>query len=102
MRSFQDLGGAGERRGGLGLEYIVRSQGEMSISTQVERVHCAPWGLEGGLPGNGNRVELIRDDKRVSDLPNAKVLLTKLKKGDGYVLRSGGGGGFGAPWTSEY
>ena len=94
-----DSGGAGERRGGLGLEYIVRSQGEMSISTQVERVHCAPWGLEGGLPGNGNRVELIRDDKRVSDLPNAKVLLTKLKKGDGYVLRSGGGGGFGAPWT---
>jgi N-methylhydantoinase B len=96
-----DSGGPGERRGGLGLEYVVRSQGEMSISTQVERVHCAPWGLEDGMPGNGNRVELIRDGGRVTDLPNAKVLLTKLKKDDGYVLRSGGGGGFGAAWRRD-
>ena len=94
-------GGPGERRGGLGLEYIVKSQGEMSISTQVERVHCAPWGLEDGMPGNGNRVELIRDGSRVTDLPNAKVLLAKLKKGDGYVLRSGGGGGFGPAWRRD-
>ena len=96
-----DSGGPGERRGGLGLEYVVRSQGEMSISTQVERVHCPPWGLEDGMAGNGNRVELIRDDKRVTDMPNAKVLLAKLKKGDGYVLRSGGGGGFGPAWQRD-
>ncbi len=96
-----DSGGPGERRGGLGLEYVVRSDGEMNISTQVERVHCAPWGLEGGMPGNGNRVELIRGSDRVADLPNAKVLQARLKKGDGYVLRSGGGGGFGPPWRRD-
>ncbi len=92
-----DSGGAGRRRGGLGLEYVVRSSGNINVSTQVERVHCEPWGLEGGLSGRGNRVELIRDDQRVTDLPNAKVLMTRLKAGDGYVMRSGGGGGFGHP-----
>jgi N-methylhydantoinase B len=92
-----DSGGAGRHRGGLGLEYIVRSQGTINLSTQVERVHCEPWGLEGGLSGRGNRVELITDGKRVTDLPNAKVLVARLKKGDGYVMRSGGGGGFGHP-----
>lgn len=96
-----DSGGPGIHRGGLGLEYVVRSQGDMNISTQVERVHCAPWGLENGMAGNGNRVELIRGDNRVKDLPNAKVLMAKLGKGDGYVLRSGGGGGFGAPWQRD-
>ena len=34
-------------------------------------------------------------------MPNAKVLLAKLKKGDGYVLRSGGGGGFGPAWQRD-
>jgi len=60
-------------------------------------VHCRPWGLEGGLPGTGNNVELVRDGKPVRDLPNAKVLAVHLKAGDLYVVRSGGGGGFGPP-----
>jgi N-methylhydantoinase B len=96
-----DSGGPGERRGGLGLEYIVYPVSGMNISTQIERVHCAPWGLEDGMAGNGNRVELIRQGERINDLPNGKVLQAALKKGDGYVLRSGGGGGFGLPWKRD-
>jgi N-methylhydantoinase B len=64
---------------------------------QIERVHCRPWGLEGGMEGTGNCVELERDGKPVRDLPNAKVLATRLNKGDLYTVRSGGGGGFGDP-----
>jgi N-methylhydantoinase B len=97
----QDSGGAGKHRGGLGLEYKVRARTDLNLSTQIERVHCEPWGLEGGLAGRGNRIELVRDGKTVSDLQNAKVLVTRVKMDDGYVVRSGGGGGFGSPWERE-
>jgi N-methylhydantoinase B len=32
-----------------------------------------------------------------TDQPNAKMLVTALKPGDAYRLRSGGGGGYGSP-----
>ena len=73
------------------------ARGTVSVDVQAERVNCTPWGLEGGLPGTGNNVELVRDGKPVRDLPNAKVLAVHLKAGDLYVVRSGGGGGFGPP-----
>jgi N-methylhydantoinase B len=92
-----DSGGAGKRRGGLGIENIVMARSAINLNAQVERMHCKPWGLEGGLPGEGNRIELITDGKRIDDLPNAKVLVAHIKEGDGYVARSGGGGGFGSP-----
>ena len=53
-----DSGGAGRRRGGLGVEYRVRARSDMNMSTQIERKHCKPWGLEGGLEGYGNDVEI--------------------------------------------
>src|SRR6266480_528378 len=44
-----DSGGAGRYRGGLGVERIVRARTNMVFNTQIERAHCRPWGLEGGL-----------------------------------------------------
>jgi len=64
---------------------------------QVDRVHCAPWGLAGGQSGAGNQVCLRIGGKEISDLPNAKVLMKKLNPGDAITLRAGGGGGFGPP-----
>ena len=32
-----------------------------------------------------------------TDFPNAKVLVAQLKPGDAFRMRSGGGGGYGAP-----
>jgi N-methylhydantoinase B len=64
---------------------------------QIDRAHCAPWGLAGGLEGKGNQVALRLDGREIEDLPNAKVLTQRLKPGDAFVLRSGGGGGFGSP-----
>ena len=90
-----DSGGPGEHRGGLGLEYAVQARTGLNVSMQIERVHCRPWGLEGGGEGTGNRVELVRNGKAERELPNAKVLATRLNKGDVYVVQSGGGGGFG-------
>ena len=90
-----DSGGAGRQRGGLGVEYRVRARTDMNFSTQIERKHCKPWGLQGGQEGTGNDVEILRGPDKRDALPNAKALYTFLRKEDGFIMRSGGGGGFG-------
>ena len=59
---------------------------------------CKPWGLEGGLDATGNEVAIKRNGTWKTDFPNAKVFLAQLKPGDGYRVRSGGGGGYGVAW----
>ena len=92
-----DSGGAGRHRGGLGAEQVVQARAPMTLNLQIERVHCPPWGLAGGMEGKGNEVLLRLDGKDIEDLPNGKVWTQRLKPGDGFTLRSGGGGGFGDP-----
>src|SRR6266568_1916718 len=90
-----DSGGAGRRRGGLGVERVVRARTNMVVNNQSERAHCRPWGLNGGLDGSGNAVELRIGGQWKSDFPNAKLLVAQLKPGDAFKIRSGGGGGYG-------
>src|SRR5262249_3219665 len=71
----------------------------MTLNTQIDRAHCRPWGLEGGLEGTGNEVSLRRAGVWKTDFPNAKVLVSGLEAGDAFRLRSGGGGGYGSPLT---
>jgi N-methylhydantoinase B len=92
-----DSGGAGRHRGGLGSEKAVIARARMNISVRVDRVHCAPWGLQGGMAGMGNKLTLTLDGKEIDDLPNAKVYGRPIKAGDGWSLFAGGGGGFGPP-----
>jgi N-methylhydantoinase B len=92
-----DSGGAGRRRGGVGVERVVRARIPVTMNTQIERAHCRPWGLEGGLDGTGNQVALRLGGTWKTDFPNAKVLVAALKPGDAFLIRSGGGGGYGTP-----
>jgi N-methylhydantoinase B len=92
-----DSGGPGRNRGGLGVEVVVQAITDFNVNTSIERAVCLPWGLEGGLEGTGNEMLLRRDGVINDDVPNAKVFRAKVKAGDAYVLRSGGGGGFGSP-----
>jgi N-methylhydantoinase B len=97
-----DSGGAGRWRGGLGTEQVVQAVNEIRFSSQMDRVRCKPWGLEGGLSGLGNSVALHRygaDEE--THFPNGKALNQVLKPGDAYILRSGGGGGYGSPLERE-
>jgi N-methylhydantoinase B len=98
FRLVEDSGGAARQRGGLGTEYRYTARTEINLNTRIERVHCAPWGLEGGKSGTGNRVELFVGGQHKKDLPNAKVLSQRILPGEGFLVRAGGGGGFGAPW----
>jgi N-methylhydantoinase B len=92
-----DSGGAGRYRGGLGCEREVRITTDLSLTTHIDRSHCAPWGLFGGLEAMANRVAIRRGGKLKEDFGNAKVYTLALKAGDGVVMRGGGGGGFGSP-----
>jgi N-methylhydantoinase B len=104
VESYQlvpDSGGAGRHRGGLGVERVVRARTPITMNTQIERAHCKPWGLQGGLAGTGNDVALRLAGKWKTDFPNAKVLVAALKAGDAFRIRSGGGGGYGSPLMRE-
>jgi len=98
----QDSGGAGKYRGGLGTEQIIMARSGMNFNAQVDRMHCQPWGLEGGLSGMGNQVNLNLSGEVQDQFPNAKVLLKRLSKGDTFTLLTGGGGGFGKPTDRDF
>lgn len=96
-RLRDDSGGAGTWRGGLGVDksHLVRS--EFNFNAQVERVYCRPWGLFGGHPGAGNQVAVRTAAGEEIRFPSGKVQGRVMHSGDAYVLRSGGGGGYGSP-----
>lgn len=91
-----DSGGAGKFRGGLGTEVVVRTLSPMYVNVDSDRMHCAPWGLHGGHEGMGNRATVRIDGAEVSSA-NSKIRNVQLKPGDAFLLRAGGGGGFGSP-----
>lgn len=101
MALREGSGGAGRYRGGLGIERHVTARAPMTFNAEVDRVHCEPWGLNGGKDGNGNQVSLSNDDGDEENFPNAKILMRRLAPGEGFWSRSGGGGGFGPAHERE-
>ena len=93
----QDSGGPGEFRGGLGCKNTVQARADLMLNAQVERMHCKPWGLNGGMEAAGNAVVLRANGTWKEDYPNAKLLTARILEGDAFAVRSGGGGGFGDP-----
>ena len=97
MELRPDSGGAGARRGGLGVETIVQALSPITVDTYVDRVHCKPWGLDGGLEGEGNEVGIRQKGSWREDVVNGKAISVRLRPGDAFRIASGGGGGFGDP-----
>jgi N-methylhydantoinase B len=93
----EDSSGPGKTRGGLGAEMVVQALSPFSLTTRIDRMHCKPWGLEGGGEAAGNSIGIRRNGRWEVDLPNAKIFNVRLNRGDAYMMQSGGGGGFGDP-----
>jgi N-methylhydantoinase B len=93
----EDSSGPGRTRGGLGAEMVVQALAPFSLTTRIDRMHCKPWGLEGGAEAAGNSIGIRRNGRWEMDLPNAKIFNVRLNRGDAYMMQSGGGGGFGDP-----
>jgi N-methylhydantoinase B len=83
-------GGAGTRRGGMGLRRVYRAEADCRISLEGSRINSRPWGLDGGLPGTGSRYDF--GDGRTSFQGTVP-----LKKGQVVEIVTPGGGGYGLP-----
>jgi N-methylhydantoinase B len=92
-----DSCGAGQYRGGLGTQKTIKALADIMINVQIDRVECRPWGLFGGLSADGNGVSFQRAGEAETFAPTGKLLAHRVRAGDRYTLRAGGGGGFGSP-----
>lgn len=94
-----DSGGAGRRRGGMGLwrRFEILKDGA-NFAGYSDRMRIAPWPLFGGQPGATTRIELERDGT-ITQLPSKNKL--DLKRGDILTLYTAGGAGYGPPDERE-
>jgi N-methylhydantoinase B len=90
-----DSGGAGEHRGGLGVDIEYQLEFDCEMTNIVERQTTPPLGLMGGGPGRANKVMVHTPDGR-SEL-SGKTTGFPLPKGTRIELHTGGGGGWGDP-----
>jgi N-methylhydantoinase B len=90
-----DSGGAGEHRGGLGVELTYRALQKAVTNVNCERTKDPPWGLHGGKPGAVNEAVLTRRDGSEQKL--LKATGVPMEPGDRLTFRTAGGGGFGDP-----
>ena len=91
----RDSGGAGEWRGGNGVEreYLLEADGTMML--WFERSATPAWGLAGG--GDATPPEVVVNEGRPDERSLLKVNGLRLKRGDTVTCRTGGGGGYGDP-----
>ena len=91
----KDSCGAGEFRGGLGLDLEFEMIEETFITTVVERTKNPPWGIKDGKAGRANNVQVIKKNGDKFFMPKKSGY--KLNKGDKIIFLTGGGGGYGNP-----
>ena len=95
----RDSGGAGQRRGGLGLRREVRLLGPQArLSVLSDKNVIPPYGVRGGCSSAPNRFTVRRDGREIapSALPG-KVTGFGLRAGDVVIEETAGGGGYGNP-----
>jgi 5-oxoprolinase (ATP-hydrolysing) len=92
-------GGTGARRGGDGVVRRLRFLAPLEAALLSTRREHAPQGLAGGAPGAPGVQRLIGADGAVNLLPASFNL--EAAAGEAIEIETPGGGGFGAPDTSN-
>ena len=95
---MKDTGGAGEERGGLGIERELEVlQDDVKYTGLGDRHKFHPWGLEGGKEGgSGAFYRVSAEDGSVTRMGH-KTTSFPLKKGDIIRVVTPGAGGYGDP-----
>jgi N-methylhydantoinase B/oxoprolinase/acetone carboxylase alpha subunit len=104
-RIAESSSGAGEHRGGHGVERIWRCLAPIVVSAHLNRLEINPWGLRGGRPADNTALLFKRASeenwKTASELfgtiSSGKFSNIQLLPGDQILLRTPGGGGYGDP-----
>jgi len=95
---YEGSGGAGQHRGGFGLDYEIELlRGQARASFVMDHGRVGPQGALGGQDGAVNRVEVIRDGVTLVPEHLSKAQDIALKPGDRVRVRTPGGGGYGPP-----
>ncbi len=119
LELWQDSGGAGKFRGGMGTVDETLYFYDSMIMSYVERSMCPPWGAFGAKPGLACRISVGQNRKKLTEgeakdprvlglqlewehfpnpsHPNAKISNMHIVGGSRVINMSGGGGGFGNP-----
>ncbi len=96
-----DSAGAGEWRGGLGVdtEFVMQGEGLTAITfgDGIEEGSRA-FGIKGGKSGKLNRVELKYPNGEIQTL-KSKEIVRNIPKGTIFKEIAGGGGGYGNPFN---
>lgn len=98
LRKFelaQDSAGAGNWRGGLGVDVHYEIMRETYCTAVLERSKTPPWGLFGGEPARANLMQVHFPDGSVKDY--SKVTRLRLPERTVVEVHTGGGGGYGEP-----
>lgn len=91
-------GGAGQHRGGFGLDYELELlRGTARASFVMDHGRTGPQGALGGADGSVNRVEITRDGTVFTPPHLSKAQDITLHPGDSVRVRTPGGGGYGDP-----
>ncbi|WP_109463855.1 hydantoinase B/oxoprolinase family protein [Albibacillus kandeliae] len=92
-----DSGGAGQWRGGCGMElsFRVLTDGSHVLGRGMERLLFRPWGQAGGQPGQPGSLVINEGHPREHRLGKIDVL--EVKSGDIVTFRTPGAGGYGDP-----
>jgi len=88
-------GGAGEWRGGVGIERSLKAQSEVQVALLGERRRIRPWGYKGGLQGQSSEYMIQKPDGTI--LPLKAKDSTLLARSETLIIRTAGGGGYGNP-----
>ena len=86
-------GGAGRFRGGDGVVREILFHAPMSLSILSQHRTVAPFGLEGGDPGQPGRQRIVRasgDEIELGSMDGYEV-----DTGDRLIIETPGGGGYG-------
>ncbi|WP_105439837.1 hydantoinase B/oxoprolinase family protein [Neorhizobium sp. T25_13] len=90
-----DSGGAGEHRGGLGIELTYRCLRACRGNINFDRTVTPPWGLHGGHTGEVSVAIIDRADG--TQLRVNKATDVQFTPGDRITFLTAGGGGYGDP-----
>ena len=94
----QGSGGAGEHRGGFGVNYKIRiRRGEAVASMVMDHGRSGPLGAQGGDDGGLNRVRIMRGGEPYVPPHLSKDQSILLTAGDVIEVSTPGGGGYGLP-----
>ncbi|MEI4472911.1 hydantoinase B/oxoprolinase family protein [Frigidibacter sp. MR17.24] len=96
-----DSGGAGQWRGGCGMElsFRVLTDGSHVLGRGMERLMFRPWGQSGGQPGQPGSLVINEGQPREHRLGKIDVL--EVKAGDIVTFRTPGAGGWGEPMRRD-